>query len=105
MTISNYIQGLDSDASVFRKGCIFDAIYDNQEEKIAETKRLFSERDEVELWIADFADTSTPDAEPKKLRRGHLSSVGQLTPPPKENSTLRRCLIQDALTDDRFLCV
>ena len=75
MTCSDYIQGLDSDASNFRKGCIFDATYDNQNERIAETERLFSERDEVEVWSAEFTDTNSPDAEPKKLRRGHFSSV------------------------------
>lgn len=94
MTRSSYIRGLDSDASGFRKGCIFDTTYDNQDARIAETERLFSERDEVEVWSADFPETSTPDAEPEKLRRGHFSSVSQLIPIQTQtrNTTLRRCL-------------
>ena len=102
MTRSNSAQGLDSDAFKLRKGCIFDATYDNQDERIAESERLFSDRDEVEVWSVNPSDTSAPDEKPKKLHRGYFSCVSHSF---QHNTTLRRCLLQDALNDDQPLRV
>ena len=102
MTRRRYIQGLNAEVGEYRKGCIFGTTYDNQDDRMAETNRIFSDRDDLEIWRAGCSDTSTADTEPIKIRRGRFNSVSQVTSP---RTTLRWCLVQDDLNDDYILCV